>query len=138
MKAFSVMLNAVLLSYLPLPGSLLHPRYQTLTPSKSGELRLGLQTSGRGFTRGGNQQSLGDCLPVSFMSFMLCTGQTVFCDADKEASGWRQLILEVQLPQSLSGNPEGSEVNASAHLHLFLKHYLENWSFCEGQPKTAS
>ena len=40
---------------------------------------------------------------------MLCTRQTVFCDVDKEASGWRQLILEVQLPQSLSGNPEGSE-----------------------------
>ena len=30
-------------------------------------------------------------------------------DADKEASGWRQLILGVQLPQSLPGNPEGSE-----------------------------
>lgn len=43
------------------------------------------------------------------MSSVSCTGQTVFYDADKEASGWRQLILGVQLLQSLPGNPEGSE-----------------------------
>ena len=43
------------------------------------------------------------------MSFVSSTGQTVLYDADKEASGWRQLILGVQLPQSLPGNPEGSE-----------------------------
>ena len=105
----------------------------SLTPSKSRELRLGLQTSGRGLIGEEISRSLGAA--SRFLSPLSCRVLDTHCPMTLTKKLLAGGNWGSSCPRVCLATPRAQRINSSAHLRLFLSTIWRTGVFVRASPK---